>query len=95
MIAFAFLPQNFGRWQGRMNGILSFYEHRLSNEGTHRWIRLNVLHSDTKNLPRDPYAPCATHAPPSHMVKLLLPDIDFYHLLDNFDYFDLLNNDAW
>ena len=62
-----------------MNDILSFYEHRLSGEGTHRWIRLNILHLDTTNLPRNPYAPCATHAPTSHMVKLLLPDIDFYH----------------
>ena len=30
MVAFGFLPQKFGRWQGPMNGTLSFYECRFS-----------------------------------------------------------------
>ena len=30
VVAFGFLPQNFGRWKGPMNGTLSFYECRLS-----------------------------------------------------------------
>ena len=30
VVAFGFLPQNFGRWRGPMNGTLSFYECRFS-----------------------------------------------------------------
>ena len=34
VVAFGFLSQNFGRWQGPTNGTLSFYECRLSDGGT-------------------------------------------------------------
>ena len=37
MVAFGFLPQNFGRWQRAMNGTLSFCEYRLSDRDTQRW----------------------------------------------------------
>ena len=61
VVAFGFLPQNFGT----KNGTLLFYECRLSVGDTQRWwghlnpsccnqIRLNILHSngwDTKHLP--------------------------------------------
>ena len=30
MVAFGFLPQNFGTWWGSVNGTLSFYECSLS-----------------------------------------------------------------
>ena len=67
VVAFGFLPQNFGT----KNGTLLFYECRLSVGDTQRWwghlnpsccnqIRLNILHSnggDTKHLP-------CTHAYP-------------------------------
>ena len=36
MFAFGSLPQHFGSWQGLMNGILSFYEYRLSGGDTQR-----------------------------------------------------------
>ena len=32
VVAFSFLPQNFGRWQGSMNGTLSYYEHSGGNQ---------------------------------------------------------------
>ena len=34
MIAFGFLPENFERWQGPMNGTLAIYECRLSGGDT-------------------------------------------------------------
>ena len=34
VVAFGFLPQNFGRWWETSNGILSFYECRFSGVGT-------------------------------------------------------------
>ena len=38
VVTFGFLHQNFGRWQGSMNGTLSFYECRFSGENTmRRW----------------------------------------------------------
>ena len=38
MVAFVFLPQNFGRWQEPMICTLSFYECRLSGEDTKRMV---------------------------------------------------------
>ena len=37
MVAFGFLTQNFGRWQGPTNDTLSFYECRFSEGNTMRW----------------------------------------------------------
>ena len=37
VLAFDFLLQNFGRWQGPMNDTLSFYECRFSGGDTMRW----------------------------------------------------------
>ena len=37
VVAFDFLPQNFGEWQGPINGTLSLYECRLSGGDTQRW----------------------------------------------------------
>ena len=77
--ALAFSPQNFGRWQGPMNGILSVYKRRLSDAATQRqWGHRNLtaviefiwafLHSEVvgTNL---------LYTPTSHLVKLLLPNI--------------------
>ena len=55
MVALGFLPQNFGRWYGPMNGTLLFYESGFSVGDTMRWwghasptvckrICLNFLH---------------------------------------------------
>ena len=54
VLAFGFLPQNFGRWWGPINSILSFYEYRFSDGDTIWWwghsntlckrICLNILH---------------------------------------------------
>ena len=63
VIAFGFLPQNFGRWWGPMNGPLSFYECRFSGGDTMRWwghsnptlckrICLNFLHSQVVWTPK-------------------------------------------
>ena len=57
VVAFIFLPQNYGRWQGPMICTLSFYECRLSRGDTQRcWgysnrtccnpICLNFFHSE-------------------------------------------------
>ena len=35
---FGFLPQNFGRWWGPMNGTFSFYECRLNGGDTQKWL---------------------------------------------------------
>ena len=41
VVAFGFLPQNFGRWRGPTNGTLSFYEQRVNKSGvqrTSKWL---------------------------------------------------------
>ena len=39
VVTFGFLSQNFDRWQGPMNGSLSFYEFRLSGGDTQQVVR--------------------------------------------------------
>ena len=71
MVAFGFLPKNFGRWPGPVNGTFSFYECRLSGGGdTQTLLLLNLFEhftvrgsEDTKTSILHPHAPLA-HEPP-------------------------------
>ena len=82
VVASGFLPQNFRRWQGSMNGTLSFYKCRLSSGDTQRWwghstptccnqIHLNFLHLEAVGMLKHlPHAPHACSCPRSHLVNL-------------------------
>ena len=65
MVAFGFLPQNFGRWWGRINGTLSFYEFRLNGGDTQMLpvaivFVLNFLHSETVVMLKHLLTPVST-----------------------------------
>ena len=59
VVGFAFLAKNFGRWQGAMNGTLSFCENRFSS-------------GDSETSSSYIHAACTLT---SHLVKLSLPNI--------------------
>ena len=68
---FGFLPQNFGRWWGPMNGTFSFYECRLNGGDTQKWlghsipscwnqIDLNFLHSQVVGMLKHCFHICSS-----------------------------------
>ena len=73
MVAFGFLPQQFGRWWVPTNGTLPFYECRLSGRDTltlpyQKEFELFALTSgrDAKNFERE----CLCHhSRPNHLLK--------------------------
>ena len=79
VVAFGFLPKNFGRWWGPMSSIFYFHNYRFSGGNTMMWwwhsnhtlcirICLNVLHSqvaETKNFQALALVPSLASEPPS------------------------------
>ena len=82
VVAFGFLPQNFGMWWGPANGTLPFYECRFCGGDTMRWKR----HSNPTLCKRN-WIFC-THRYLSDLVEFTLPNLFNSHcFIQNFNMF--------